>query len=739
MSDPPSDSAEIGGTVQSVVFHNEENGYTIMQVLDDQGGYLTVRGKLPAAVAGEKIRAAGTWKSDRRFGRQFEATRITAQPPDSPEGIVRFLSSGLIDGIGPAYAERIVAAFGNDTFRVIEEESQRLEEVAGIGKSRRLRIKDSWKRQKSVRDIMIFLHLHGLSTARALRLFKTYGQEAVNILRADPYRLARDIPGVGFKTADDIARQMGQPPEAPRRLAAGILHALEQAERQGHCALPRPALLEEAARLLETEADGLEMPLSQLILEGRVVVESKGDEVLVFSTDLHGAEEAVAGRIARLLQTPSSLPTLDPEAAIAWFERHHSLKLSDEQSDAVLRAAKERFFVLTGGPGVGKTTILRALIEILAAKKVNPVLCAPTGRAAKRLSESTGREAFTLHRALEYQPVAGFARNRHRPLAGDLFIIDESSMIDLRLMAAFLEAVPAHGHVLLVGDADQLPSVGPGNVLADLITSGVVPVARLTHIYRQAAESRIIKAAHEVNEGQLPPLDNPADADFFFLARQGAEAITETVEHLISERIPGRFGWHPRDGIQVLTPMNRHSLGTRELNARLQNALNPRGETKLEIERFGTTFRTGDKVIQIRNNYDKEIFNGDIGHIAEITTEPTSIYVSFEGHPRVHYEPGELDELALAYAVTIHKSQGSEFPAVVIPLSTQHFPMLQRNLLYTAITRGKRLVIVVGEKRALEIAVRNREGLRRHSGLAQRLRQAVEPARDAMKGATEEG
>ena len=372
---------------------------------------------------------------------------------------------------------------------------------------------------------------------------------------------------------------------------------------------------------------------------------------------------------------------------------------------------------------------MRALIEILAAKKVNPVLCAPTGRAAKRLSESTGREAFTLHRALEYQPVVGFARNRHRPLSGDLFIVDETSMVDLRLMAAFLEAIPAHGHVLLVGDADQLPSVGPGNLLADLITSGVVPVARLTHIYRQAAESRIIKAAHEVNEGHVPPLDNPPDADFFFLPRQGAEAITETLEHLISERIPGRFGWHPRDGIQVLTPMNRHSLGTRELNARLQNALNPPGDSKLEIERFGTTFRTSDKVIQIRNNYDKEIFNGDIGHISEITTEPTSVYVSFEGHPRVHYEPGELDELALAYAVTIHKSQGSEFPAVVIPLSTQHFPMLQRNLLYTAITRGKRLVVVVGEKRALEIAVGNREGLLRHSGLARRLRKAVEPTR----------
>ncbi len=724
MHDSDNDS-EIGGIVQAVVFHNEENGYTIMQVEDGRGGRFTVRGRLPSATPGERIRATGKWRQDSRFGRQFEADRINALPPDSPEGIRRFLASGLIDGIGPAYADRIVAAFGTDTFRVIEEESQRLEEVAGIGRSRRHRIKDSWKRQKSVRDLMILLHHHGISTARALRLYKIYGQEAANVLRADPYRLARDIPGIGFRTADGIARQMGLASGSPKRLAAGIEHVLGQAERQGHAALPRAALVAEAAETLEASPGEVELALTQLILESRVVVESDGDEVLVYAAELHHAEEAVAKAIAAMLAKPSALPPLDAEKSIPQFERQHSLKLSPEQAEAVLSAARHRLFVLTGGPGTGKTTILKALVTLLSEKKVNPVLCAPTGRAAKRLAESTGREASTLHRALEYQPVSGFARNGERPLAGDLFIVDEASMIDLRLMASFLEAVPPKGSVLLVGDADQLPSVGPGRVLADLIESGTVPVARLSRIYRQGAGSRIVEAAHEVNEGRLPPLDNPPDADFFFLPRQDPEAIVETVRHLVAERIPERFGLHPRDGIQVLSPMNRQSLGTRELNARLQAALNPPNQLKNEIERFGSLFRTGDKVIQTRNNYEKEIFNGDIGHIAEITNEPVSIHVAFEGHARVRYEPGELDELQLAYAVTIHKAQGSEFPAVVVPLASQHFPMLQRNLVYTAITRGKRLVVIVGESRALEMAVRNRERLRRHSGLAGRLRQAA--------------
>lgn len=709
--------ARIEGSVHAIVFHNEENGYTIMQVKETGGGTLTVRGKLPAVVQGERIRATGHWKDDRRFGRQLEADHIDALPPESPEGIRRFLASGFIDGIGPTYAKRIVAAFGTDTFRVIEEESQRLQEVEGIGRTRRLRIKESWKKQKAVRDIMIFLHANGLSTARSLRLYKTYGEDAVNILRADPYRLAREIPGIGFRTADEIARKMGQAPDAPRRLAAGLLHVLEQAERQGHSALPREKLIEEAASTLECRPEELNAPLSRLILDSRVVMEGSEAETLAFCTDLHEAETSVAGTIRAMLKHPPARHSIDPAASINRFESQHGIKLGAEQIDAVIRASQHRFFILTGGPGVGKTTILRALLRILSDNKINPVLCAPTGRAAKRLSESTGREAFTLHRALEYQPHAGFTRNARKPLAGDVFIIDEASMIDVRLMASLMSAIPPHGSVLLVGDVDQLPSVGPGCVLRDLIESGVVPVARLSEIYRQAAASHIIEAAHAVNQGHLPPLESESDSDFFFIERTGSEAISSTLLHLVAERIPGKFHLDRRDEIQVLTPMNRQSLGTKELNRSLQAALNPPSDSKFEIERFGTLFRTGDKVIQTRNNYDKEIFNGDIGHIAEITTEPVSVYVTFDGNQRIHYEPGELDELQLAYAVTIHKAQGSEFPAVVIPLASQHYVLLQRNLLYTAITRGKRLVIVVGEKRALELAARNRESTQRYSGL----------------------
>lgn len=712
---------EIEGTVHSIVFHNEENGYTIMQVATENEGTLTVLGNIPAVVEGELVRARGQWRKDRKFGRQFEASQIQAVAPNTSDGIRRFLASGLIDGIGKTYAKRIVEKFGTDTFRIIEEESQRLEEVSGIGKGRRLTIKDSWKRQKSVRDIMIFLHEHGLSTARAVRLFKTYGQDTVGILRADPYRLAREISGVGFKTADEIARKMGQAVDSPKRLEAGIQYVLDEAEHQGHCALPRTELIERSVETLGSPEEAVVLILDQMILDTRLVAESQGEETLIFPKELFEAEQLVAGAIHALSSKASTLPAIDAESAIEWFERHNTMSLGEEQASAVIEAARHRFFVITGGPGVGKTTIMNAVLQILTSKKVKPVLCAPTGRAARQLAESTGEEAGTIHRTLEYQPQAGFMRNRGNPLEGDFFIIDEASMIDIRLMAQVMSAIPETGNVLLVGDVDQLPSVGPGSVLRDIIESGTVPVARLTRIYRQAAASDIVVASHEVNLGNLPPLGNGADSDFFFIERNQPEEVLSTLKQLIRERIPEKFKLDSRDEIQVLTPMNRQSLGTKELNARLQESLNPPTLGKFEIERFGNTFRVGDKVIQTRNNYEKEVFNGDIGHIAEITTEPVTIYVMFAGQS-VSYEPGELDELQLAYAITIHKSQGSEFPAVVIPLASQHYMMLQRNLLYTAITRGKRLVIIVGDKRSLEMAVRNKESGRRWTGLRERLR-----------------
>ena len=719
------DPAEIAGTVEAIVFHNEENGYSIMHVATGERENVTVVGSIPAVTQGEKIKATGRWTDDRRFGRQFRADHILATPPSTAAGIERFLASGLIEGIGEAYAKRIVNKFGTDTFRIIEEESQKLQQVEGVGKKRRLQIKESWNRQKTVRDVMIFLHQHGLSTARALRLYKTYGAEAANVLRQNPYRLAHDIPGVGFKTADDIARKMGRADNSPERLRAGIQYVLEQSERNGHCALPRPELIAQSIATLGSSEEEIEQTLNTLALDDQIVVENAGDEIFVYTTELHEAETTVANTIARLIASPPALPPVDEKAAIDWFQRHNHIELGDEQRDAVIAATHNRFSVITGGPGVGKTTILDAVLQILTAKKVKPVLCAPTGRAAKRLHESTTHEAFTIHRLLEVQPEAGFTRNAAKPLKGDLFIVDEASMVDARLMASFLSAIPPDGSVVLVGDVDQLPSVSPGNVLRDIIDSGVATVTRLHRIYRQAESSRIVTAAHKVNQGERPELKNDAKSDFFFIERDSPEAIADTLKHLIAERIPEGFGLDPRDEIQVLTPMHGNSLGTKELNLLLQKTLNPPSQLKFEIERFGQTFRTGDKVIQIRNNYEKDIFNGDIGHISEITAEPVTITVTFDRHHLVKYEPGELDELQLAFAITIHKSQGSEFPAVVIPLATQHYMLLQRNLLYTAMTRGKSLVIVVGELKALDFALKRSESTKRHSGLRGRLKLAI--------------
>jgi len=721
--DSNSNNIEITCTVKSVVFHNEENGYTIMQVeVKSRAGAITVLGNLPAVVEGEDIRATGKWVDDKRFGAQFRAEQIIPVAPTSNSGIERFLASGLIDGIGKTYAKRIVKKFGEDTFRVIEQESQKLQQVEGIGKARRLKIKDSWNRQKAVRDIMIFLHSNGLSTARALRIYKNYGPESVNVLRKDPYRLASDLPGVGFKTADDIARKMGQETDSPQRLSAGLNYVMQLSEKKGHCALPREELLRDAAAILDADAELLIPALDDLIQNQTLLGETLKRVEFLFSPDLMEAEKSVAQRTMALVDLPADYPPIDMGTAIDWFERRNEIKLGPEQADAVAAAMKHRFYIITGGPGVGKTTILNAILKILVAKNVEPVLCAPTGRAAKRLSESTGHEAQTIHRLLAVQYEGGFSRNDSSPLDGDVFVVDEASMIDIRLMASLLEAIPPNGHIILVGDVDQLPSVGPGTVLLDLIESGVVPVIRLQQIYRQAEASQIISVAHDINEGRIPNLENAAaDSDFFFIERNDPDAILSTLLQLVRERIPNKFKLDSTDEIQVLTPMHKNSLGTKSLNSALQNSLNPPSDYKYEIERFGVTYRTGDKVIQMRNNYDNEVFNGDIGHIREITTEPARVFVMFEGKHEVKYEPGDLDELQLAYAITIHKSQGSEFPAVVIPLSTQQFVLLQRNLLYTGITRGKRLVILVGDKRALSMAVNNQDSRKRWTGLQGRL------------------
>jgi exodeoxyribonuclease V alpha subunit len=598
----------------------------------------------------------------------------------------------------------------------------RLEEVEGIGPERRRRIKAAWAEQRVIRDIMVFLHSQGVSTSRAVRIYKTYGEQAIERVRADPYTLARDIHGIGFATADQIAQKIGIPHDSILRAGAGLDHVLLEATGEGHCALPLALLKEEAGKLLGVEEKIVTVALERALAGQQLVLESIGGQELVFLPSLKRAEESIALRIRQLCASPAGYPAVELEKAVAWCQQKTGQELAPSQREALQQALTRRALIITGGPGVGKTTLVNAILLILRAKNVRCLLCAPTGRAAKRLSEATGLEAKTIHRLLEVQPGTGaFARNERRPLDCDLLVVDETSMVDVPLMSHLLRAVPAQGSLLLVGDVDQLPSVGPGLVLRDLIESGVVPVVRLTEVFRQAANSRIITSAHRINQGQLPELPaKDADQDFYFVEREEPERIADTLVDLVKRRIPNKFKLDPIRDVQVLGPMNRGSLGIRELNARLQAELNPARGDEPFVEKFGWQFRVRDKVIQTANDYDKEVFNGDIGQVVKIDPVEREVTVSFA--PReVVYEFGELDELALAYAITIHKSQGSEFQAVVIPLAMQHYLLLQRNLVYTGVTRGKRLVVLVGQPKALALAVRNNRTERRFSGLLARL------------------
>jgi exodeoxyribonuclease V alpha subunit len=583
---------------------------------------------------------------------------------------------------------------------------------------------------------MVFLHEHAVSTARAVRIWKTYGEHSIAMIKENPFRLAEDVWGIGFKTADEIARRLGIAGDAPERLRAGLDHVLLAATNDGHCALPVATLVTDAGKLLfagaPVDEKKVTAALDDLLARGDLVRDDITGEELIFLPHLLTAEKESAARLRALAARPAAYPPIDAAKALEWVEKKTGKSLAAGQRDAIRRSLTNRVIVITGGPGVGKTTILNSLLLIVGAKGVEFALAAPTGRAAKRLSESTGHDAATLHRLLEYQPAKGWGRHPDRPLKGTLFVLDEVSMVDITLLWHFLLALPPDAHVVLVGDVDQLPSVGAGNVLGDIIASGAVPVARLTEIFRQAHTSRIISAAHAVNAGRLPDIPQPGEVhgragahpylnDFFFLERETPEQIADAVLHIVRERLPAAFSLDPMRDVQVLTPMNRGLLGTTAMNQALQNALNPKNEFKLEAERFGSVFRVGDKVLQLRNNYDKEVFNGDIGRISHIEAEPLRVEVRFDDGRRADYEAGDLDELRLAYAITIHKSQGSEFPAVVIPLSTQHFVMLERNLLYTALTRGKKFVVLVGQQQALELAVRQTGARRRWTAFRERL------------------
>jgi exodeoxyribonuclease V alpha subunit len=730
MSPQPQQSTQevLAGIVERVTYHNVENGFCVLRArARGHRDVVTVVGHAATISAGEWITASGEWINDRTHGPQFKARFLRTSPPTSADGIEKYLASGMIRGVGPVYAKKLVRAFGDKVFDVIEATPDRLREVDGIGPVRASSILAAWAEQKAVREIMVFLHSHGVGTARAVRIFKTYGSDAIQVMTENPYRLARDIRGIGFKTADAIAMKLGIEKTAMMRVRAGISYALTEAMNEGHCGLPTDELIPLAEKLLEVPQQLIRTALELELQEGTVVADQVHERPCVFLAGLYRAERTIAERLMRLADGSLPWPLIDPEKALPWVEKHIGLALAESQVAAIRLALMSKLVVMTGGPGVGKTTIVKAILRILAAKGTDILLCAPTGRAAKRMTETTGFEAKTIHRLLEVDPTGGgFKRGEDNPLDCDLLVIDEASMVDVMLMQALLKAIPDKAALLIVGDIDQLPSVGPGQVLADIISSGAVPVVRLTEVFRQAAQSRIITSAHLINQGSIPDLSPPGtESDFYFVQADDPETAVGRIIELVKTRIPKRFGLDPIRDIQVLCPMNRGGVGARSLNIELQAALNPAGDRK--VERFGWTFAPGDKVMQIENDYDKEVYNGDIGTIADVDPNGGEIVVSFDGRP-VTYAFGELDTLVPAYAVTIHKSQGSEYPAVIIPLLTQHYAMLQRNLLYTGVTRGKRLVVLVGQKKAVAIAIRNASGRRRWSKLAEWLRPGLRVA-----------
>ena len=728
MSDAPAAELErLAGLVERVTFHNAQNGFCVLRLkVKGERELITLVGHTPIVSPGEYASASGHWITDREHGRQFRAVFVRISPPTTLTGIERYLGSGMVKGIGPVYASKLVKSFGAAVFDVIERSPERLREIPGIGEIRARRITSGWADQKVIRSIMVFLHAHGVSTSRAVRIFKTYGQDAIDIVRENPYRLAQDIRGIGFISADTIAQKIGIAKDSPLRAQAGISYALTEASAQGHCGLPYAELVPLAVKLLDIPEAIIETAIAQEIAGEVLFPDTVDGQPCVFLAPLYYAEQSIAAQVRRLKTGPATLPDFDANKAIPWVEQKLSIQLADSQKEAIRLALSSKILVITGGPGVGKTTLVNSILTIMTAKGVKPLLCAPTGRAAKRLSESTGLEAKTIHRLLEVNPLNGqFKRDADNPLECDLLVADECSMIDVPLANQLLKAVATSTAMILVGDVDQLPSVGPGQVLADLIDSGAVPVIRLTEVFRQAATSRIVRSAHQINRGIFPSLPAKGeDSDFYLVAAEEPEVIAQTVVDLVKTRLPRRFHVDPVRDIQVLCPMNRGITGARGINHALQEALNPPGEHS--VDKFGNRFGVGDKVMQIENNYDRDVFNGDIGFVTGIDRDEEELVVTFDGRA-VTYPFGELDELVLCYATTIHKSQGSEYPVVVIPISTQHYMMLKRNLIYTGITRGKRLVVLVGQKKALAMAVKGKQVERRWSKLKERLFPAGRP------------
>ncbi len=726
-------NSTLEGVLERVTYHDQESGYTVARLkVKGKSELVTVVGHMAQAAVGSILELTGRWEVHSKFGPQFRLDSCRTSQPASEYGIRKYLGSGLIKGLGPEMARRIVSHFGQDTLKVIEETPQRLLEVDGIGPKRLGMIKAAWKAQQQIRQVMIFLQSHDISTAYAVRIYKTYGDGCLQVVTENPYRLATDIWGIGFLTADRIAARLGFAPDSRVRIEAGLLYVLNKASDEGHCYLPYKELIERCIKILQVPEEAVRQAIADLTAAKQLMIEDlntdpdhfQADNKAVYPAALHLCETNIAARLARLATSKRRPLAAAPQNALARVQQRLNIKLAPNQCRAVTTAIQARPMVITGGPGTGKTTLIKAIIDLYhqAAKKV--ALAAPTGRATKRMAEATGHPAKTIHRLLGYTPGKGFQKNDRSPLECDLLIVDESSMIDTVLMHHLLKAVPVGAALILVGDVNQLPSVGAGNVLKDIITSGALPVVQLKEIFRQARQSRIVINAHRILKGKMPlapPRAADRPSDYYFIGQDNPEDVLQTIATLVARRIPHRFGFSALEEIQVLTPMHRGTLGALNLNRVLQQKLNQSSD---RIEHGGRQLAAGDRVMQQRNDYEKEVFNGDIGFIEAIDRPMKRVFIRFDQR-LVEYDFTELDQISLAYAVSIHKSQGSEYPAVVVPVTTQHYVMLQRNLIYTALTRASRLAVLVGTKQALAIAIGNDSPQRRYTGLEGKLRQRL--------------
>ena len=722
---------DIEGQIERITYSNDESGFTIARLkTPERKDPVTVVGNLPTLAPGEVLKLKGEWNTHPRFGEQFKIVHYQTTVPASVYGIRKYLGSGLIKGIGPVMATRIVKKFGSRTLDIIENDIKKLEQVEGISQKRISMIRTAWVEQKEIRDVMLFLQSHGVGPGYAAKIFKRYGNGSIQVVTANPYRLATDIFGIGFLTADQIAEKLGVDRNSPLRAKAGLLYVLQQLADEGHVYYPLDPLLEKCNEILGVEKDVLLKTMDEAVGNKAIVMEDRavnsGDQEnqeiqrTVYLSRYHASEEGAAEHLKALLTSPKRLRDIDPDKAASWVQEQLSMTLAANQIQAIKSVVLNKVLVITGGPGTGKTTIINAILKIFNRLRVSIMLAAPTGRAAKRMTETTGHEAKTIHRLLEYSiKNGGFRKNESEPLDCDLLIVDEASMIDAILFYHLLKAIPLHTTFVLVGDVNQLPSVGAGNILKDVISSGTVPVVLLDTIFRQARNSRIIVNAHRINQGILPETKNEdLESDFFFIEKEDPETVLKIILDLASDRIPDRFGLNPVDEIQIITPMHKGIVGAANLNLELQRRLNP-GEAG--VTRGNRIFRVGDKVMQTRNNYEKEVFNGDMGRITRIDPEQREVTITFDGRDIV-FDFIDMDEIILSYAVSVHKSQGSEFPAVIIPVLTQHYIMLQRNLLYTAVTRGRKLVVLVGTKKALAIAVHNDRMKKRFTLLSERLK-----------------